>query len=106
MESKSPTAFNSSWTRGSLGTQALDPIAVTQHAEGTSFPSPLSAAGNGPETSLKKIQEVEEERVREEGNHHSALVLLSVTSPTKRLGEVWGLFQLSPGTAHCSDECC
>ena len=39
MEPKSPTAFGSSWTKGSLGTQALDPIAVTQHAEGhfTSF---------------------------------------------------------------------
>lgn len=34
MESMSPTAFSSSQTKGSLGTQALDPTAVTQHAEG------------------------------------------------------------------------
>lgn len=34
MEPESPTAFGSSQTKGSLGTQALDPIAVTQHAEG------------------------------------------------------------------------
>lgn len=34
MESLSPTAFSSSQTEGSLGTQALDPTAVTQLAEG------------------------------------------------------------------------
>lgn len=33
-EPESPLDFGSSQTKGSLGTQALDPTAVTQHAEG------------------------------------------------------------------------
>lgn len=34
MESMSPMAFSSSWTKGSLDTQVLDPTAVTQHSKG------------------------------------------------------------------------
>lgn len=30
----SPMAFSSSWTKGSLDTQVLDPTAVTQHSKG------------------------------------------------------------------------
>lgn len=52
-----------------------------------------------------KKQEVEKERVKEEGNSCSALLLCSITSPTKEPGEVWGLCQLSAGTAYCSDGC-
>jgi len=43
--------------------------------------------------------------VKEEGNHRSASSLRSITSRTEEPGEVWGLCQLSPGTARCNCGC-
>lgn len=104
MEPESPTAFGGSRTKGSFSTQALDPVAVTQHVEGHFISSSAFFSQKWPRATFKK-QEVKVEKVKEEVNHRSASSLWSITSPTEEPGEVWGLCQLSPGTAHCSDGC-
>lgn len=104
MEPKPSVAFGSPRTKGSLGTQALDPVTVTQRAEGHFTPFSAFFGWQRPRATFTK-HEIKVERVKEEGSRDPAMSVWSITSPTKGPGELWGLYRLSPGTARCNDGC-